>query len=63
LGWVSDAQSQIRSGSEVVIPPHDFKEQSRWYYHVQKDRTYLFAVVTHGITAIPNLINFRHAVL
>jgi hypothetical protein len=46
-----------------MIPPHDFKQQPRWYYRVQKRIKYDIGVVTCGITSIPNFMNFRPAIL
>jgi hypothetical protein len=47
----------------IIIPPHDFKQPSRWYYRVQKIKKHEFRVVTYGIKSIPNFINFRSAIL
>jgi hypothetical protein len=47
----------------IIISPHDLKQLSSWYYREEKVKNYDFAVVSyHGITSIPNLINFRPAI-
>jgi hypothetical protein len=50
-GWVSDAHAQRIMRNGVIIPPHDFKHPSRWYYRVLKQIKYEIAVVTNGITS------------
>jgi hypothetical protein len=44
----------MRNGN--IIPPHDFEHPSDCHYRVSEVKKYLFGVVTHGITTIPNLI-------
>jgi hypothetical protein len=47
----------------IISPPHDFKQSSRWYYRVQERIKYVPGVVTYGITSIPNFMNFRPDIL
>jgi hypothetical protein len=39
-------------GNGVIIPPHEFKQPSRWYNRVHEVTKYEFGVVTHGMTSI-----------
>jgi hypothetical protein len=61
LSLVRNAQKIMGNG--VIIPPHDFKQPSCWYYRLQEIKQYDFGVITNGITSIPNFINFRPAIL
>jgi hypothetical protein len=47
----------------IIIPPHDFKPPSRWYYRVQEVQKCDFGVVTCGMTSKPNFINFGPVIL
>jgi hypothetical protein len=39
-----------------IIPPHDFKQQSRWYYRVWEATYREYGEVTYSITSITNLM-------
>jgi hypothetical protein len=43
----------------IIIPPDGLKQLSCWYYQEQKFKNYELALVTCGVMAIPNFINFR----
>jgi hypothetical protein len=47
----------------IGIPPHEFQQQSRWYYGVHGVKNDEFVVVTYGTTSIQNFINFHRAIL
>jgi hypothetical protein len=52
----------MRSGV-ITVTPHEFKVFCRWYYQMQALKDCDFSFVTDSITKIPNVINFRPAVL
>jgi hypothetical protein len=61
---VVDAHAQRIIGSGgIIIPLHEFKRLSCWHYREQKFKNYDYEAVTHGMTSIPNFINFRQAIL
>jgi hypothetical protein len=47
----------------IIIPPHEFKQLSCWYYRVYKVENYEFSFVKYGIVSIQNLINFRQGII
>lgn len=51
-----NTHAQRLIGNGVIIPPRDFKQQSRWYCRVGEVTKYDFGVVTYGITSVPNYI-------
>jgi hypothetical protein len=55
LGEVSGEQRVMGSGV-IIIPPHKFKQLSCWYYRVRILPNYEFAIITYGITSMPNFI-------
>jgi hypothetical protein len=46
----------LGNGVVIIIPPHDFKQSSRWYHQVLEVKKYEFGVVSYGITSVPNFI-------
>jgi hypothetical protein len=57
LGQVCDAHEQrIISNGVINIPPHDFKQPSRWYYRLFFVTKYTFGAIIHGMKSIPNLV-------
>jgi hypothetical protein len=40
----------------VIIPPHEFKQPSRWYYRVWEAGEYDIGEITCGIMSIPNFM-------
>jgi hypothetical protein len=49
-GYVRDAHAQrIMDNGIIITPPHDFKQISRWYFHVQLLTKYTFGVIICGI--------------
>jgi hypothetical protein len=47
----------------IIIPPHDFEHQSRWYYRVSDFKKYSFGVVTYSITSIPDFIKILKIII
>jgi hypothetical protein len=43
----------------IIIPPHEFKQPSRWYYRMWESILYEIGVLTYGITSTRNFANFR----
>jgi hypothetical protein len=52
----------INGNSVIIIPPHEFKQTSCWYYKVQEVTNYDFRVVTYGITSTPYFIKILKAI-
>jgi hypothetical protein len=50
-------------GNGVIIPPHDFKQQSRYSYEVQEVTKYEFGVVTYGFTSINHFIKILEDIM
>jgi hypothetical protein len=46
----------------IGIPTHDFQEPSRFYYQEKDSKKYEFALVTYGVTSIPNFMKFSSTV-
>jgi hypothetical protein len=45
----------------IIIPPHDLKHTSRYYFRVQEDMKYSNGIITYNITSIQNFINSKLA--
>jgi hypothetical protein len=63
LSQVNGAHTQRIMFNGVINPPLEFEYSSRRYYRVKEVRKYEFVVATYGTTSVPNLIDFRRAIL
>jgi hypothetical protein len=59
--WL-DAQSSMRN-CVMTVTPHNFKPLSASYCRVHVVKDYKSSFVTDGIMPIPDVINFRPAIL
>jgi hypothetical protein len=53
----------IMRNAVKIIPLYNFKQPSRRYYQVDKLTFYEFVAVTYDIMKIPNVNNFRSAII